>query len=115
MMDEWIDIAAASEFKPNQCVVATVKGMPVAVLHVGGEFFAVLDEGSRGARSLPGGETSSGALICATDGTRVSLSNGEVRFGSPRESIAGFSLRVENGMVQLRGAGRLPTARRSAS
>ena len=115
MAADWIDVAAVTEIEPGHCVVVDIEGIRVAVFHVGGEYIAVLDQWSPQTHPALEGDREGATVICTMDGARFSFTSGEVRYASRSDPAAGFSVRVRNGVVQVRPGRWGWTATRRAS
>ncbi|MEA3276689.1 MAG: non-heme iron oxygenase ferredoxin subunit [Pseudomonadota bacterium] len=101
-MSEWVDVAPAGAIAPNQCVIADVDGIAVAVFNIDGEFFAIEDQCSHEASELADGEIDGDTITCPTHGAQFSLKSGEALSAPAYEPIATFPVRVEKGIVQVR-------------
>jgi len=104
--EDWFDIAPAEEIGPGDFRVATVADTPVAVINLGGRFYAVADEcshdfspifrtGLAAAELLDGEE-----IVCPRHGARFCARTGDALTPPAYDPLATFPVRVCRGMVQ---------------
>ncbi len=103
-MDDWIDVAAASDFPANSFRTLLLHNTPVAVFNVAGAYYAIEDCCSHEAETLSNGTVDGLEITCPLHLARFSLSTGAALAPPAYEAIATFPVRVAGGMVQIRDA-----------
>lgn len=101
-MSDWVDVAPESELLPGQWRIVDVDDVEVAVVNVGGEFFAIEDVCTHDGAPLMGGALEDHQVICPRHGARFCLRTGTALTAPAFEPVATFPVRVEAGMVQVR-------------
>jgi 3-phenylpropionate/trans-cinnamate dioxygenase ferredoxin subunit len=76
-----------------------VSGHAVALVNVGGEFFAIDDTCSHEEASLSGGTLSGEVVVCPKHGARFNVKTGRVLALPAVRSVAVYPVRVEGGEV----------------
>lgn len=101
-MDDWIDVAACSDFPPGTCRTVDADGTPIAVFNVDGEYFAIEDRCTHEAETLSNGVVDGREIICPLHQARFSLRSGEALCAPAYEPVAVFPVRIADGVVQVR-------------
>ncbi len=101
-MNDWIDVAATTDFPPGTCRTLEIEGTPIAVFNVAGQYCAIEDLCSHEAETLSAGEIEDHVIICPRHQARFSLISGEALSPPAYEPIAIFPVRVVAGRVQVR-------------
>lgn len=104
-METWNDVAPEALFLDGTCRRLDVGGRPVAVFNIGGAFYAIEDLCSHEEVTLSDGELDGLIITCPGHGARFSLVTGEALSPPAYEPVLTLSVRVENGMVQVREDG----------
>jgi len=105
-MTGWADVARTGEIEEGGCRVVVVDDAPIAVFHIGGDYYAIADLCTHDGGELASGEVENDEVICPRHGARFCIRTGEVRAPPAYEDVDTFPVRVEGGMVQVRGPGR---------
>ena len=98
-MSEYVRVARAEEVAPGTMKRVTVDGHAVALINVGGEFFAIDDTCSHEEASLCGGTLSGEVVVCPKHGARFHVKTGRVLALPAVRSVAVYPVRVEGGEV----------------
>lgn len=98
-MSEYVRVARADEVPPGMMKRVTVDGHAVALINVGGEFFAIDDTCSHEEASLSGGTLSGEVVVCPKHGARFNVKNGRVLSLPAVRSVAVYPVRVEGGEI----------------
>jgi 3-phenylpropionate/trans-cinnamate dioxygenase ferredoxin subunit len=103
-----VDVSAQGEFGPGQARLIDMGNTRVAVYNLGGEYFALEDLCTHAGFSILGcgldaadivqGE----AIMCPRHGARFSIRTGEALTPPAFEPLRTFTVRIENGVVQIR-------------
>jgi 3-phenylpropionate/trans-cinnamate dioxygenase ferredoxin subunit len=101
-MDDWIDVAATSDFPPGTCRTVDASGTPIAVFNAGGEYYAIEDRCTHEAETLSLGKVEDLEIICPRHQARFSLINGESLSPPAYEPVSTFPVRIVDGRVQVR-------------
>ena len=100
-MPVWIDVAAAVDIAPGSYQLVDVDDRPVAVFNVDGEFFALEDSCSHDQNTLTGGCIDGDQIECPRHGARFCIRTGEALTPPAYEALQTFSVRIQNGVVQV--------------
>lgn len=98
-MNEYVRVARADEVAPGMMKRVNVDGHAVALINVGGEFFAIDDTCSHEEASLSGGTLSGEVVVCPKHGARFNVKSGRVLSLPAVRSVAVYPVRVEGGEV----------------
>jgi 3-phenylpropionate/trans-cinnamate dioxygenase ferredoxin subunit len=98
-VSEFVRVARADEVAPGTMKRVTVDGHTVALINVGGEFFAIDDTCSHEEASLSGGTLSGEIVVCPKHGARFNVKSGRVLSLPAVRSVAVYPVRVEGGEV----------------
>jgi 3-phenylpropionate/trans-cinnamate dioxygenase ferredoxin component len=107
-MSDWITISPQVEFTEGQTRLIELDDTQVAVFNLEGEYFALEDVCTHDGSALLGcgletKELIDGdELICPRHGARFSIRTGEALTPPAYEPVCTFSVRIDNGMVQVR-------------
>ncbi len=102
-MAEWIDVAPAREFAPGTSRSVEVDGTPVAVFNVDGGYYALEDVCTHDGGQLTGGFVEGDEIVCPRHFARFSIKTGAVLAAPAYEDVPTYEVRIEKGMVQVRG------------
>jgi 3-phenylpropionate/trans-cinnamate dioxygenase ferredoxin subunit len=97
----WIDVAPAHQLAPGEWKVVDVDGRPVAVINLGGEFFAIEDLCTHDGGELTGGDIEDGCIVCPRHGARFDIKTGSVLSPPAYEDVLTFPVRVDGGWIQV--------------
>ncbi len=102
-MAEWIEIARVEDFPNGSVRTVEIEGTPIAVFNVDGHYYAIEDVCSHEEELLSEGTLEGEEIICPRHGARFSLVSGAALSPPAYEAVATFPVRVEGGMVMVRG------------
>jgi 3-phenylpropionate/trans-cinnamate dioxygenase ferredoxin subunit len=117
-VSEYVRVARASELAPGAMKRVDVAGHAVALVNVGGEFYAIDDTCSHEEASLCQGTLSGEVVVCPKHGARFNVKTGRVLSLPAVRSVAVYPVRVEGDEVLVCPDAQRSTAvphRRSAS
>ena len=102
----WIDVAQVIDFDPGTARLVNILGRQIAVVNLGGEFYAFEDKCTHAdwpilgsgldAKDLMEGD----AIICSRHGARFCMRTGAALTPPAYEPLVCFPVRVLGGMVQ---------------
>ena len=92
-------VCAFDDLVPGTPQQVVVDGVPLAVVRVGDEVFAINDVCSHGAVSLSEGEVDGCAIECWLHGSRFDLRTGAALSLPATEPVAAYPVKVEDGKV----------------
>ena len=102
-MSEWTNVAAADDIGPGEYRVIEVDDVEIAVFNLEGEYFAIEDVCTHDFGTLTGGCLEDGQIMCPRHGARFDVRTGEALTPPAYEPVATFEVRVQDGVVQVRG------------
>ncbi|OGO32903.1 MAG: hypothetical protein A2Z16_11810 [Chloroflexi bacterium RBG_16_54_18] len=85
----------ASELKPGQAKLLFLKGEPVAVYNVDGEFYATQDACTHAGGPLSEGELEGKLIVCPWHSSCFDVTNGQVMCGPADEPVKTFRVILE--------------------
>ncbi len=101
-MSEWINVAPAADIAPGAWRTVDVDDVAVAVINLGGKFYAIEDMCTHDGGELTGGHIEGCEIVCPRHGARFDITTGDVTAPPAYEPIETFPVRVEGGMVQVK-------------
>jgi len=101
-MSDWVAVCPAAELGPGEHRVADVDGTQVAVFNVEGAFYAIEDVCTHDGGQLTGGTVEGGEIVCPRHGARFCIRTGEALSAPAYEPTTALSVRVEDGIIQVR-------------
>lgn len=116
-MSEYVRVARTGEVPPGAMKRVDVAGHPVALINLGGEFFAIDDTCSHEETSLSQGTVTGEVVVCPKHGARFNAKTGRVLSLPAVRSLATYPVRVEGDDVLVSPAAQRSTGvphRRSA-
>jgi 3-phenylpropionate/trans-cinnamate dioxygenase ferredoxin subunit len=100
-MSDWIDVIADSALAEGEHVVVDIDGVAAAVFRIDGALYAIEDVCTHDGAEIASGRQEGNEIICPRHGARFCLKTGKVMRGPAYEDLPLFSVRVENGIIQL--------------
>lgn len=95
------DLADVADVPDGSNKSFQVSGHDVLICHTKGEFFAVENKCSHAMAKLEGGRLRAYRLICPLHGASFDVRNGNVTGKPATEPIRVYSLRVNDGRIQV--------------
>src|SRR5918996_5399810 len=102
LMAKWITLARADELRPGERRIVNADDIMIAVFNVDGAYYAIEDVCTHDGAPLAGGVLEGDQIICPRHGAHFCLKTGEALTPPAYEPVATFSVRVENGLVQVK-------------
>lgn len=101
-MSEFERVASASEIPPGGRLSVFVDDVPVLLIRIGDEFFAVEDVCSHDGQPLTNGPVGDCAITCPRHGARFDLRTGQPLCMPATQGIPTFEVEVREDQVYLR-------------
>ncbi len=98
-MTDFIRACSAAEVDPESALPVDVGDQELAIVHSGGEYFAIADECSHAQIPLSEGDVGDGEIECYLHGSRFSLKTGEPLGLPATEPVAVYPCKVVDGEV----------------
>ena len=100
-MADYVKVATTNEIEPGKARLFDVKGKPIALFNVDGQFFAVDNACTHRGGPLAEGEISGHEVTCPWHGARFDVRTGEVAGPPAQKSVASYSVRVTGTDVEV--------------
>jgi 3-phenylpropionate/trans-cinnamate dioxygenase ferredoxin component len=101
-MENYIQVAKVDDVPPGSATVVDVKGIDVALINSGGQFYAIGNECTHAGGSLGEGElVEENQIECPLHGSVFDITSGEVVVGPADEPVPSFDVKVENGIISV--------------
>ncbi len=101
-MSDWIDVIAESALMEGENVVVDVDGVDVAIFKLAAELYAIEDVCSHDGGEIASGQIEGEEIICPRHGARFCIKTGRVTGPPAYEDIICYSVRIENGRIQVK-------------
>lgn len=102
MLNNWIDVAPATQIPDQECKIIDYNYMQIAVFNLNGAFFAFEDNCPHQHLPLADGVVDNGTITCPFHGAMFDIRTGEVLAPPACENLHTFATRVnEKGIVQV--------------
>ncbi len=98
-MSTAVDVASFQELTPGQAVKVEVEGMPVCLVRVEDEVFAVHDICTHALESLSGGWVEGDRIECPRHGAQFSLRTGDAMTPPASRAVPTFPVEVRDGRI----------------
>ena len=102
-MGTWTNVGAADEIESGEYRVVDIDDVAVAVFNLDGEYFAIEDVCTHDFGTLTGGCIEDGRVMCPRHGAWFDIRTGAALTPPAYEPVATFEVRVDEGVVQVRG------------
>lgn len=100
-MPEWFDFVQVESLLPSQHIVKVIKGRPVALFNLDGEYYAIEDSCTHQGLPLSDGPINGNEITCPYHGAKFCIKTGEVTCPPAFEDLPVFEVRAVDGMVQV--------------
>ncbi|MEO5351613.1 MAG: Rieske 2Fe-2S domain-containing protein [Magnetococcus sp. XQGC-1] len=101
-MQEWVDVSPVTEFLPDTCRTVAVAGLSVVVFNLDGHFYGLEDCCTHDGGELSSGQIDAGKIVCPRHAAQFDIKTGAVLTPPAYEDIPTVSVRLHEGMVQVR-------------
>jgi nitrite reductase/ring-hydroxylating ferredoxin subunit len=101
-MENYIQVAKVDDVPPGTATVVDVKGIDVALINSGGQFYAIGNECTHAGGSLGEGDlVEENQIECPLHGSIFDITTGEVVMGPADEPVPSYDVKVENGVISV--------------
>jgi len=101
-MENYIQVAKVDDVPPGTATVVDVKGIDVALINSGGEYYAIGNECTHAGGSLGEGDlVEENQIECPLHGSVFDITSGEVVVGPADEPVPSYEVKVENGIISV--------------
>ena len=101
-MSDWKDVGAELSLIDGEYIVVDVDGVDVAVFRVNGGVYAIQDVCSHDGGEIASGVIEGEEIICPRHGARFCIKTGKVTGPPAYEDIPCYTVRIENGRIQVK-------------
>ena len=101
-MENFIEVAKVDDVPPGSATVVDVKGVEVALINSGGEYYAIGNECTHAGGSLGEGDlVEENQIECPLHGSVFDITSGEVVVGPADEPVPTYEVKVDNGIIRV--------------
>jgi nitrite reductase/ring-hydroxylating ferredoxin subunit len=101
-MENFIQVAKVDDVSPGSATVVDVKGIEVALINSGGEYYAIGNECTHAGGSLGEGDlVEENQIECPLHGSVFDVTTGEVVNGPADEPVPSYEVKVDNGVISV--------------
>ena len=100
-MADFVKGAQTNEIEPGRSRLIDVKGKPIALFNVDGQFFAVDNACTHRGGPLAEGEISGHEVTCPRHGARFDIRTGEVVGPPAQRAVARYGVRVTGTDIEV--------------
>lgn len=101
-MTDWVTVAAEGDIKPGSCKIVDVDDVLIAVYNIEGLHYAIEDVCTHDGGELASGPVDGAEVMCPRHGATFCIKTGRALTAPAYEDVTTFSVKVENGHVQVR-------------
>ena len=98
----WDNVAKPEDIEPGRWLTVELGTTYIAVFNLNGEYFAIEDVCTHDGGDLASGWLEGEEIVCPRHGARFAVRTGEVRSPPAYEDVRAFTVRVHEGMIQVR-------------
>jgi 3-phenylpropionate/trans-cinnamate dioxygenase ferredoxin subunit len=99
---KWIDAGPTADLHDGKAISIPVGRRMIAVVHSGGEYFAIEDVCTHDGAELTGGEVEGSEIICPRHGARFCLRTGQALSPPAYEPVRVFETKISEGRLWVR-------------
>ncbi|HVL33041.1 MAG TPA: Rieske 2Fe-2S domain-containing protein [Actinomycetota bacterium] len=101
-MGEFYDAVPVDEVDPETACVVEVNGREIALVHTGGEFYALQNECTHGGMPIGEGDLVGERVIeCPGHSAHFNVATGDVMTGPADEALETYDVQIVDGMVRV--------------
>ncbi len=101
-MSDWVNVGSVDEIQPGQYKTMDIKDTMIAVFNIEGKLYAIEDVCTHDGGILTGGTLAGCVITCPRHGAQFDVRSGTVLAPPAYEPITTFSVRVHDGMIQVK-------------
>jgi nitrite reductase/ring-hydroxylating ferredoxin subunit len=101
-MENFVEVVKVDDVSPGSATVVDVKGVEIALINQGGEFYAIGNECTHAGAPLGEGELiEENQLECPLHGSVFDITTGEPVVGPADEPVPSYPVKVQDGVVKI--------------
>ncbi|MGH2727898.1 MAG: Rieske (2Fe-2S) protein [Actinomycetota bacterium] len=101
-MENFVEVVKVDDVPPGSATVVEVKGVEIALINSGGEFYAIGNECPHAGGPLGEGDlVEQNQLECPLHGSVFDITTGEPVVGPADEPVPTYPVQVTNGIVKI--------------
>ena len=101
-MENFIEVAKVDDVPPGCATVVDVKGVEVALINSGGQYYAIGNECTHAGGSLGEGDLiEENQIECPLHGSVFDVTSGEVVVGPADDPVPSYEVKVEDGIIRV--------------
>jgi 3-phenylpropionate/trans-cinnamate dioxygenase ferredoxin component len=101
-MENFVEVVKVDDVPPGSATVVDVKGVEIALVNSGGEYFAIGNECPHAGGPLGEGDlVEENQLECPLHGSVFDITTGEPVVGPADEPVPTYPTKVSNGVVSI--------------
>jgi len=101
-MENFVEVVKVDDVPPGSATVVDVKGLEIALINSGGDFYAIGNECTHAGGSLGEGDlVEENQIECPLHGSIFDITTGEVVVGPAEEPVPSYPVKVSNGVVSI--------------
>jgi 3-phenylpropionate/trans-cinnamate dioxygenase ferredoxin subunit len=101
IVSKFIKIARAEDIKPGEKEIFDVDGIPVVIVNLDGEFYALEDVCTHDGGPVGEGAMDDGQLICPRHGARFDIRTGAALTMPAVEPVPTYEIKVQDGDIYV--------------
>ena len=109
-MTDWTTVATTDELQPGDRKAVFVDDEPVLLVRIDDDYFCVADVCTHDGQPLGDGPIADRQITCTRHGARFDLTTGDALCMPATESVAVYSVRMDDGQIQVKPNGVENTA-----
>lgn len=98
-MTKFVEVAREDEIQPGEKRIYEVDGIPIVVVNLDGEFYALEDVCTHDGGPLGEGEMRNGRLICPRHGAQFDIRTGAALTMPAVDPVSTYDVRIEDGAI----------------
>jgi 3-phenylpropionate/trans-cinnamate dioxygenase ferredoxin subunit len=98
---EFIPVGSAEEINSGGRLFIEIDGLPIVILHIGGQYYAIADVCSHDDGPVGEGELEGFEIICPRHGARFDVRTGRVLALPAFVDIPNYPIRVNGGQIEI--------------
>ncbi|HVN81060.1 MAG TPA: non-heme iron oxygenase ferredoxin subunit [Terriglobia bacterium] len=100
-MAELIRVAGVQEIAPNTALAVEVKGQPIAIFNVGGNYYAIGDTCTHRGGPLSQGVIEGSTVTCPWHGATFDITTGKVLTPPAPQGVGSYKVVVEGNDIKI--------------
>lgn len=97
----WVEVARVEEVPPDRCIGVDVDDRMIAVVNLGGEFFAIDNVCTHAYAELSDGKIIGDEIECPLHGARFNIKDGSVAAPPAYEPLNTYAVRISGDRIEV--------------